>query len=389
MLQTTLSVKPGIYGRLKLAQLLEMPERDFGETLRQMESSDLFCRLHQAGVVLLEPYGLTRFMTRRLTGFELRRSSADLSQLLDGQGELVGLIQRIGQNQFEECFLKDKALPVEERARLCGISTSEAGQLLELVNSLYIQTEFEVGTPMLPETVAAPVFSAVAGIEIEGGHPVLGFFNQDIWKGRYRINKEKQEKWFLFISPREALRAKNLLGRLEYFNQRKNTLYRVLGSLLEIQAEYLATGDPDKRRPFTQRALAAKLDIETSALNRLISNKAIQMPWGLEAPIKALLPSAKTLLKERLYSLALAKPGLSDKKLAFELWLQCRIRLSRRSIAQYRKELGLDKRPTQSSRFPVQRPWTHRAPGARGESCAAVAGQSRPNNYSYRLLNRP
>ncbi|MEK7287703.1 MAG: hypothetical protein AAB091_03995 [Elusimicrobiota bacterium] len=87
------------------------------------------------------------------------------------------------------------------------------------------------------------------------------------------------------------------------------------------------------------------LDIETSALNRMISNKAIQMPWGLEAPIKTLLPSAKTCLKERLYSLALAKPGLTDKKLAFELWLQCRARLSLRSIAQYRKELGLDKRP--------------------------------------------
>ncbi|MBI4369097.1 MAG: hypothetical protein HY547_02590 [Elusimicrobia bacterium] len=343
-LQATLSVKPGIYGRLKLAHLLKMPERDFGETLRQMESSDLFLRLHQAGVVMLEPYSRARFMTRRLTGFELRRSSTDLSQLLDGQGELVGLIQRIGQSQFEECFLKDKALTIEERARHCGIRVQEAAKILDFVNRLYIQTEFEGGTPMSPETAPAPVFSAVAGIDIEKGLPTLGFFHQDIWKGRYQINKEKQEQWFSSLSPREALRAKRLLSRLEYFNQRKNTLYRVLESLLEIQTEYLVSGDPNKRRPYTQRTLASKLNIETSALNRLISNKAIQMPWGLEAPIKALLPSAKSLLKEHLCSIALAKPGLTDKKLAFELWLLCRARLSPRSIAQYRKELGLDKR---------------------------------------------
>ncbi|MBI4369693.1 MAG: hypothetical protein HY547_05650 [Elusimicrobia bacterium] len=344
MFQTTLSVKPGIYGRLKLAQLLEMPERDFGETLRQMESSDLFRRLHQAGVVMLEPYGRTRFMMRRLTGFELRRSSTDLSQLLNGQGELVGLIQRIGQERFEECFLRDKAISTEERSRLCGISISEASKLLELVNRLYIKTEFEGGTSMSPQTAPAPVFSAVAGIEIEGGRPILGFFHQNIWKGRYRINKEKQERWFVFISPREALRTKRLLSRLEFFNQRKNTLYRVLETLLEIQTEYLVSGNPAKRRAFTQRSLAAKLDIETSALNRLISNKAIQMPWGLEIPIKELLPSSKSSLKELLYCLAKAKPGLTDKKLAFELWLLCRARLSRRSIAQYRKETGLSAR---------------------------------------------
>lgn len=343
MLQTTLSVKPGIYGRLKLAHLLEMPERDFGETLRQMESSDLFCRLHQAGVVMLEPYGRARFMTRRLTGFELRRSSADLSELLDGQGELVGLIQRIGQERFEECFLKDKALSIEERAHQCGILTSKATRLLEFVNRLYIQTEFEGGTPMSPETAPVPVFSAVAGIEIENAHPILGFFHQDVWKGRYRIDKEKQKQWLASLTPRETLRAKRLLGRLEFFNQRKNTLYRVLESLLEIQAEYLISGNPAKRKPLTQRSLATKLDIETSGLNRLISNKSIQTPWGLEIPIKELLPSSKALLKELLYSLAKAKPGLTDRKLAFELWLQCRARLSRRSIAQYRKELGLDK----------------------------------------------
>ncbi|MEK7288378.1 MAG: hypothetical protein AAB091_07460 [Elusimicrobiota bacterium] len=348
MLQTVLRVKAGprLYGRLKFAQLLTMPERDFEKGIKEVESSDLFSRLRQSGVVSIASYPNMRFMARRFGGWELRSSgsSAGLAELIDGKGDIVQIIQSIGQEKFEEYFLGIASLSDEERAKRCGISLEDAHKLLEFVNRLYIQTEFEGGALPVARDTSLPVFSAVAGIDIENGRPILGFFHQEIWKGRYRIDKEKQEQWFTALSPREALRTKSFISRLEFFNQRKNTLYRVLEALLEIQTEYLVSGDPNKRRPCTQRALAYKLDIETSALNRLISNKAIQMPWGLEAPIKALLPSAKICLKERLYSLALAKPSLTDKKLAFELWLQCRARLSQRSIAQYRKELGLSKR---------------------------------------------
>ncbi|MEK7287843.1 MAG: hypothetical protein AAB091_04730, partial [Elusimicrobiota bacterium] len=177
MLQTVLSVRAGprLYGRLKLAHLLEMPEREFGESLRQMESSDLFRRLHQAGVVSLEPYHQARLICRRFNGWELRQSvervaptvagaNNGFAECLDGQGNLVQLIQRIGQERFEECFLREKALSIEERAQLCGISISDANRILDFVNRLYIQTEFENRALPLARDTSLPVFSAVAGI---------------------------------------------------------------------------------------------------------------------------------------------------------------------------------------------------------------------------------
>lgn len=81
-----------------------------------------------------------------------------------------------------------------------------------------------------------------------------------------------------------------------------------------------------------------------SVLNRLISNKSVRLPWGLEAPLKALIPSAKTLLRDRLHDLALSHPGSSDENLRKLMERLHGARLSRRSIAQYRQDLGLGAR---------------------------------------------
>ncbi|MEK9145089.1 MAG: hypothetical protein AAB339_05725, partial [Elusimicrobiota bacterium] len=67
-----------------------------------------------------------------------------------------------------------------------------------------------------------------------------------------------------------------------------------------------------------------------------------------EAPMKALLPSAKALALERLAALVTERPGSSDEGLRRELASRWQIRLSRRSIAQYRKDLGLPSSRTAS-----------------------------------------
>ena len=90
-----------------------------------------------------------------------------------------------------------------------------------------------------------------------------------------------------------------------------------------------------------QRSMAAMLDVDPSVLCRLISNKSVQMPWGVETPLATLFPSAKDINRERLYQLASANPAWKDEMLREELKRAYGISLSRRSIAQYRKELGL------------------------------------------------
>ena len=116
----------------KLARLFEMPEREFEDRVRGLEEQELFRRLVELGVVSTSPYEKARFAARRLAGRELRAGDHGhgLSEALDGNGELVALISRIGQERFEEFFLGDAPLSDEERARvaeLLGISQSGKG----------------------------------------------------------------------------------------------------------------------------------------------------------------------------------------------------------------------------------------------------------------------
>jgi DNA-directed RNA polymerase specialized sigma54-like protein len=127
-------------------------------------------------------------------------------------------------------------------------------------------------------------------------------------------------------------------------DRRKTALYRALEALLGAQAGYLRSGDPDRRQPLTQRSLAVAIGVEASALNRLLSNKAVELPWGVEAPLKSLLPSAKSLALGKLETLARASPSASDESLRRALADRHRVYLSRRSVAQYRMDCGLSKR---------------------------------------------
>jgi plasmid maintenance system antidote protein VapI len=156
------------------------------------------------------------------------------------------------------------------------------------------------------------------------------------------FNKEGKIASFYTKDIKEVLGEKALIDVLKKFaDKRKTTLYRALEILLNIQTDYLATGEPGRRRPLSQKTLAKNLEVHPSVLNRLVSNKSTQLPWGTEAPMSVLLPSAKEVNLERLYSIAAAKPELSDEKLRAELKARHGIDLSRRSVAQYRKEMSL------------------------------------------------
>ncbi|MBI5244715.1 MAG: hypothetical protein HY922_13685 [Elusimicrobia bacterium] len=339
MPRLSLSTTMSLQGRLKLAHLLEMPEAELERLVQSLEKQPVFKLLKSSGVLRVTPFPKAFFTARRFAGWGLRTSSEGLPDLLDGNCELARLMQRIGVERFEACFLKEEKLSDSERARRCGISAQDAKRLREFMDRAFIRAEFERPAP-LPEKV----FSAVAGIEIQDGRPVLGFFNREIWRGRYCVEAGRLAVFLRSQSARQAERAQALLRRLEFLDQRKTTLYRALEALIEAQAGYLKTGEPSRRQPLTQRALATALDADPSALNRLISNKSIQLPWGLEAPIKALVPSAKTLALDRLYDLACANPSMSDEGLRKEMAERHNVHLSRRSIAQYRKNLKIGKR---------------------------------------------
>jgi len=333
--KTSLSLQ----GRLKLAHLLEMPERELDALVRRLESKPAFRQLKASGVLSVAPFPKAGFTARRFAGWGLKTSSEGLPELVDGEGDVAALMKKVGQKRFEECFLGENPLKDEERARRCRITAAEARRLREFLDRAYLLEEFEKPAP-LPEKV----FSSVAGFALEEGKPVLGFFNREIWKGRYRVDEQRLNVFLRGVPCDEQEKVRGLLKRLEYVDLRKTTLYRALEALMEAQAEYLRTGDPDKRQALTQRSLAVALGVDASVLNRLVSNKSVQLPWGLEAPLKALLPSGKKLALDRLYELVEKEPSWSDERLRREMAQRFSVHLSRRSITQYRKDLGLARR---------------------------------------------
>lgn len=327
-----------VHGQMKLARLLEAPETELERRIRALESGALFGRLLESGVVVRQVPEHMRFSGRRFAGRALRASSEGLPELVDGTGDLAKLMQNIGQEDFSAAFLGDDGRSDAERAELCGISTADARRLRDLVDRLYVQEQFEAPAPKVaPE----PTLSALAGIAIEDGKPVLCFFHREIWDRHYLINDERRRDLALDLPARDAKRAETLLRELEYIDQRKTTLYRVLEAVLETQADYLVSGDAERRVPLTQKALSDRLDISPSVLNRLIANKSVELPWGLEASLSVFVPSRKSLLRDQLHDLALARPELSDEGLRTALLERNGVELSRRSIAQYRKELGV------------------------------------------------
>lgn len=337
-LLTTVSTSVSLRGRLRLAHALRMPERDAEAELREIEASRAFKLLREARVISLQPYARMRFAARRFEGWELRASGSGMPEALDGRSDLVGLIEGIGEERFGECFLRGDSVSDEERARNCGISLAQAAQLREMVDRLYVQSEFE---SQAPAGVAERVMSAVAGVELEAGRPVLAFFHQDVWKGRYEVDADRRAEILARIPPSEARDAESLLFRLDLLERRKSSLYRALELLLAAQAEYFVTRDPSRRAPLTQRTVAARLGVASSTLNAVVSSKAIQLPWGLETPLKILMPSPKAVFLDRLSTLADENPRLTDQGLCRELNRRYGIGLSRRSVAQYRSELGL------------------------------------------------
>jgi len=165
-----------------------------------------------------------------------------LSEVLDGKKRLVSLIQRIGQDRFEDYFLGGEDHDDAACAKACDITRAQVGRIRELIDQTYIQAEFAT---IEPAPLRGRICSAVAGITIEEGHPVLGFFNREIWKSEYRIHPEKVKFILDSLPPTQAQHVRELLGQIELGRQRKSTLYKALEAIFKSQSDYFVTGDPD------------------------------------------------------------------------------------------------------------------------------------------------
>lgn len=319
--------------------MLEATDPEIQDRVLNIETTPLFGRLVESGAVSINPYSAARFAARRFAGYHLRAGSDEAGVLLDGRGDLVELMTSLGADVFRDEFLTANPRPEAEVALRCGFDQAQVRKLREFVDSLYIREEF-----LAREAPVAKVYSTVAAFVIEGARPCFGFFNREIWKGRYRIDERRRDDLLRELAPTDREHARELMRALAMIDRRKTTLYAVLEHLLEAQREYLLSGDIGRRQAVSQRDTASRVGVCPSVINRLIGNKAVELPWGIEIPLKALFPTRKSVLRDKVYELAEDYPNLSDGTLRDLVSIRLGVALSRRSISDYRRESGGSRR---------------------------------------------
>lgn len=336
--RTSLGLKQrgSLAGRMKLARLLSLGDAEYAADMAELEGDAAFAALKAAGVVSLAGFSKAAYAARRLPGWCPSTAAEGAAELLDAGSAEAELMRRIGPELVRQCFLEGSGLSRAEKARRAGVTAEEARRLEDFLTRLWVREELGGPAPAAP-TAACPV---VAGFVVEDGRPALRFFHREAWKGRWRVDEAGLRAWCASRPAAEAAAARRLVSALSFADRRKTTLLKVLESVMAAQKEWLVTGDLSKMAPLTQRSVAAAVGSDPSVVNRLAANKAVELPWGTEAPLKSLMPSAKTLGKVLLSSLAAATPGATDTELAAAME-ERGFALSRRSVSQYRAELGL------------------------------------------------
>lgn len=162
---------------------------------------------------------------------------------------------------------------------------------------------------------------------------------------RRRSSSDKRVKGFV---AEKVQRAKNFIYWIE---QRESTLVRVTRAILEEQMDFFRNG-PKYLKPLILKDIAQKLDLHESTISRITSSKYVQTPLGV-FQLKYFFSNtilafgnreySSTSIKEMVKDIVLdekSKRQLSDAKIA-ELLSQRGIKIARRTVAKYRKELNI------------------------------------------------
>ena len=334
-----------LIARLEQAQLLEIPEEEFNRLVRELETSSLFKELRRE-------HRLIRFQRYAGTDisagfFQLKDElaadpgSPDVESLLVDKEDLVGRIQAIGLENFKRYFLyPEPDMPDEDIAQECGLDLSEVQRINGLVDEVSIIAEFHTASAHSVEPGIR--YSKVASIEQGPEGLVIGYLSPWYARGRYSIDYGRLEQLAAdgALSNEELGKARRLFRKLELINARKDTVTRILQSVVAKQRLFLESRDPRSLLPFSQKDLAAGIEVAPSSVSRAIRGRSVETPWGEEKPLKDFFPRPRRFKRDLLRQVVESEPELpSDEAIRSRLRDRFGVSISRRSVADLRAEL--------------------------------------------------
>lgn len=251
-----------------------------------------------------------------------------VEEFLEGDGNAVRLAQRYN-------------APLREVVLLL-----EALQRVQIAQGVLMGEGFPQALTRAPQKEREKV-APVAVVRLgEGKRLVLEFPNEGIYAKRYEMRPEALKKLKDFPRREEA---EQLLLELQWINQRKNTLCRLIKIVCDHQYRFLLTGDPYLLKPLTQAEAARALGGDEATVCRLIRDKVLETPYGL-IPLKYLF-QRKTDVVRRIVE---RHPHLTDEEIRRILKRDYGCDISRRTVAYHRqKALGSKVRRRTNRRSPL------------------------------------
>lgn len=339
-----------ILGRLRMADWIEMPEREFANEVKRVEKDPLFCKLYHGAPGLPSAIRRRRWPGGKLsTGFydvdESRVSGGqrvDVEGSLDARRDVMPLIKKMGRQAFERYFLHaEEAVPLPEIAKRTGLSEAEIRRIHDLLLDIGAQSEF-AGAPKV--AAAARGDTCLARLTLEDGHPGFEFVAPYWARGLYQVRYDDLESWKTsgLLDGPERRRLRHLLKRLETLNLRQSTIFRIMESMSVIQADYMRTRSDEDLRPVSLRLLARRLQLSPSTVSRALAHRTVRLPWGREVPMISLVPGQRHVLRDVLRHWLSDTPAATDATLARRLKLERGIDVSRRTVNAVRHALQHD-----------------------------------------------
>jgi transcriptional regulator with XRE-family HTH domain len=343
-----------VMGRLRMADWIQMPEREFAHEVEKLEKDPLFQKLYFGDGRIPGAVRRQRWPGGKLAGsfYEIDERTAagagervGVEEFAAERGPALAAIKLMGQKDFERYFIHgEDALTLEEIGRRTNLSPEEVRSIHELVVELGARAEFE-GKVSAPTASPGRQAACLAKISLQGGVPAFEFYAPYWARGLYQIRFDLLEKWKAGgLNPEERRHLPALLKRLETVNLRQSTLFRLLETVARLQADYLKNERPEDVRPISLRQLAKRLDLAPSTVSRAFSRRSVRLPSERELPLIAFVPGRRSVLRELLGQWLGADSAVTDAALAARLKSERGIAISRRTVNAVRHELKAGKR---------------------------------------------
>ncbi|MBI5247628.1 MAG: hypothetical protein HY923_10635 [Elusimicrobia bacterium] len=343
-----------VMGRMRMADWIEMPEREFAQEIAKLEKDPLFQKLYFGDGRI--PGALRR---QRWPGGKLEGSFYEIDErTAAGAGERVGVeefaakrgpalaaIKRMGQADFERYFLHgEDALTLEEIGRRTKLKPEEVRSIHELVVELGARAEFE-GKTAVPSAAPGRQAACLAKISFDGDAAKFEFYAPYWARGLYQIRHDLLDRWKDGgLTPEERKHLPGLLKRLETVNLRQSTLFRLLEMVAQLQSDFLKSELPVDIRPISLRQLARRLDLSPSTVSRAFAHRSIQLPSHKELALISFVPGRRSVLRSLLAGWLGENLAVTDAALTERLKAEKGISISRRTVNAVRHELHATKK---------------------------------------------